>query len=130
VSFADDLSLCAEFEVTYFIRCVEILSVRKRDHHAWSKSRSFMFASISRRGIQVRFLMQISMDGSDCDSRLFVVRKEEGVTKHWRYETTELLSHASMPVFGGLVNTLTRIDIHHKPPFRTVFSSEPQPKDD
>jgi hypothetical protein len=34
VGFPDELSLCAEFEVTYFVRCVESLSVRKCDHHA------------------------------------------------------------------------------------------------
>jgi hypothetical protein len=31
------------------------------------------------------------------------------LSKYWRYDTTELLSHASMEVFGGLVNTLTDI---------------------
>jgi hypothetical protein len=35
-----------------------------------------------------------------------------------------------MPVFGGLVNTLTRIDLHHKPPSRVVFRTEPQSKND
>jgi hypothetical protein len=92
------------------------------------KSRVFLFASISRRTMQTMFFMQISMDGSVCDSRLCVRRKEKGESKHWRYDSTELLSHASMPVFGRLVNTLTRINLHDKLPPRVVFSSEPQPK--
>jgi hypothetical protein len=103
-------SLCAEFVVTYFVRCVENQSVRKRDHSAWSKITVFLFAAISLRGILMMFFMQNSMDGSICNSRLCVGRKKEGVSKYWRYDTTERLSHASMPVFGGLANTLTRID--------------------
>jgi hypothetical protein len=85
-------------------------SVRKRDHSAWSKITVFLFAAISLRGILMMFFMQNSMDGSICNSRLCVGRKKEGVSKYWRYDTTERLSHASMPVFGGLANTLTRID--------------------
>jgi hypothetical protein len=54
-------------------------------------------------------------------------KKRRGSSKHWRYDATELLLHASMPVFGGLVSTLTRTDLHHQPPSREVFSSEPQP---